>query len=155
MKTVLIRVTEELRAILDKGERVALVLLDLSAAFDIFSNGLLVDTLVGIWISGTAKELFSSFLRSQEQFIHLGEFESNVYSLPGVVPQGSSLSPILFNIYPTPLADLVRSFGLSLTSHMDDTQLEVKVDYENSRSTANVSIFMRQSAPGCPGTAWN
>lgn len=48
MKTVLIRVTEELRAILDKGERVALVLLDLSAAFDIFSNGLLVDPLVGI-----------------------------------------------------------------------------------------------------------
>lgn len=39
------------------------------------------------------------------------------------VPQGSTLSPTMFNIYLTPLAPMVESFGANILSYADDIQL--------------------------------
>lgn len=52
---------------------------------------------------------------------------SDTFLAPHGVPQGSALSPTLFNINLTPLAQIVQEFGLAIVSYADDTQLVVSV----------------------------
>lgn len=57
----------------------------------------------------------------------LGSASSRPFSLPCGVPQGSSLSPTLFNVYVGPLTVLIRSFWFQLTSYADDTQIVLSI----------------------------
>lgn len=47
------------------------------------------------------------------------------------VPQGSVLSPTLFNLYLSPLANLVESYGAQIVSYADDTQLLFTCDKDS------------------------
>ena len=53
------------------------------------------------------------------------------------VPQGSSLSPILFNTYMAPLADIVRSHGLNIISYADDTQFILSLSKDSITTKTN------------------
>lgn len=102
-------------------------MLDLSAAFDTVHHDLLMDRLQEIGVYGSAWKLLKSFLTNRSQLVALGDFTSEPFALPCGVPQGSSLSPTLFNVYVSSLAPLIQSFGFSLTSYADDTQIVVAV----------------------------
>ena len=52
-------------------------------------------------------------------------------SLTCGVPQGSVLSPILFNLYKTPLSTLISSSAISHLLYADDTQLFVSFTPKN------------------------
>ena len=45
------------------------------------------------------------------------------------VPQGSSLSPILFNIYIQPLVESLASMQCQVYNYADDTQLILRLDH--------------------------
>lgn len=48
--------------------------------------------------------------------------------------QGSSVIPTLFNIYMTPLTDVIRSHGLNIISYSDDTQLILSLTKDPSKA---------------------
>ena len=50
------------------------------------------------------------------------------------MPQGSVLGPIIFTIYTTPLADIIKHHGLSYHFYADDTQLYLTVDPKSHSS---------------------
>lgn len=126
-ESALVIATEEIRRVVDGGGRAVLVLLDLSAAFDTVNHGVLVQRLRQMGLDDTALALLSFFLQCREQQLSWEGLESASFQLPCGVPQGSALSPTLFNIYVSPLAKLVQGCGFSLISYADDSQLSISI----------------------------
>ncbi|KAF7254640.1 putative RNA-directed DNA polymerase from transposon BS [Varanus komodoensis] len=107
----------------DRGSSSLLVLLDLSAAFDTIDHGILLDRLAGLGVGGTALQWFRSYLNGRFQKVVLGDHVSAPWQLCHGVPQGSILSPLIFNIYMKLLGEVIRRCGLRNHQYADDTQL--------------------------------
>lgn len=101
-------VTEKLKYIPEQGKAAALVLLHLSAAFDTVDHTILIQRLEEIGIRGTANQWVASFLSGRFFQCMEAGIMSDSFSAPWGVPQGSSLSSTLFNIYLSPLAHIVQ-----------------------------------------------
>ena len=102
----------------------ALVLLDLSAAFDTIDHQILLTRLSSTFgLSGTALSLITSYLTDRSQHITIGNHCSNSAPLTTGVPQGSVLGPLLFTLYTTPIGYILSNSSVSFHLYADDTQL--------------------------------
>lgn len=135
-ESALLKSTEEIRITLDQGGCAALIMLDLSAAFDTVHHSLLISRLEQIGVKGTDLQLLASFLSDRINSVTLGQFNSKPFRLPCGVPQGSSISPTPFNIYVSQLAPLIESFGFNLTSYANDTQIVISLLPDNIIETS-------------------
>ena len=96
---VLIKLIEECKASLDRGEHVGLVLMDLSKAFDCLPHRLIICKLHKDGVSTHACSLIWSYLLNRKQRVKIGSSKSEWNNLVKGVPQGSVLGPLLFNIF--------------------------------------------------------
>jgi hypothetical protein len=107
----------------DRGDYAALVLLDLSAAFDTVDHDILLRRLrTSFGICGTALRWFQSYLNGRTQCVLRGGGRSSTVRLICGVPQGSVLGPLLFIMYTADLVALIQEHGLSPHLYADDTQ---------------------------------
>lgn len=109
-----------------------MLLLDLSAAFDTVNHDILVQRLQNLGIPGVALDWLRSFLTERLFQVMEVEASSSPRPLQCGVPQGSSLSPTLFNVYMAPLAELVLQFGVQIITYADDAQLVVTLKHPKS-----------------------
>lgn len=112
-----------------------MILLDPSAAFDTVNHCILMQQLINLGVSGTALMWLQSFLEERSFQVFKGDAISKSLLLHCGVPQGSSLSPTLFNVYMAPLADIVIPFGVQIVTYADDTQLVVALNHSDSSPT--------------------
>ena len=98
-ETALLLIKNEIHLSLSRGEPTALVLLDLSAAFDTIDHPTLLSCLKSWFgVSGTALKWFTSYLSHRFQAIKIGSTLSDLHELLFGVPQGSVLGPLLFSL---------------------------------------------------------
>ncbi|KAJ1155851.1 hypothetical protein NDU88_008576 [Pleurodeles waltl] len=131
---------------MDNGETVALNLLDLSAAFDTVCHRTLITRLRSTGIQGQALDWIASFLSNRSQRVYLPPFRSEPTEIICGVPQGSSLSPTLFNVYMSPLANIVRKHDIIITSYADDTQLILSLTKDPASAKTNLQEGMKDVA---------
>lgn len=102
------------------GMMVGVLLIDLSKAFDNVNHSILIRDLEEIGCSPSTLAFFTNYLTGRLQRVVNGEHISNWQSITKGVPQGSCISPILFNIYmrnlPLCVKDPVYQFADDITN---------------------------------------
>ena len=102
-ETALLSIKNEVHLSLARGEPTALVLLDLSVAFDTIDHNILLGYLKSWFgLGGTVLRWFASYLRNHCQAIKIGSTLSELSNLIYGVPQGSVLGLLLFSLYTAP-----------------------------------------------------
>ena len=108
--------------------KASLLVLDLSAAFDIVDHQLLLSYFSDCGVEGTALSWLESYLENGEQYVVIGESRSEPTTLQYGVPQGSVFGPVLFTVYTGTLSFLLEAHGVSYHFFADDTQLYIRVE---------------------------
>ena len=140
-ETALLSIKNYIHLSLSRGEATALVLLDLSAAFDTIDHSTLLGCLLD-WFSvgGSALKWFSSYLTERYQSVKIGSILSDLQKLLFDVPQGSVLCPLLFSLYTSPLSTLIileilgSLVGWTTVTHFSGVSLKsIFIDYSLSK----------------------
>ena len=124
-ETALLYFQNDILASLDAGNCTALLLLDLSAAFDIIDLSILIHRLQHWFgISSTALNLLSSFLSDISQTVITSASKSQLVLLEYGIPQGSVFGSLLYSLYMTPLHSIISKYcGFRCHFYADDTQI--------------------------------
>ena len=128
-ETALMRVQHDITKELDQDRGVALVLLELSAAFDTINTRGVIDTLhQQIGVTGVPLKWFKSYLSKRSQRIRIGSTTSRPATLSRGVSQGSVLGPVSVTSYTIPISSICKRHGVYYHIYADDTQLYVSFD---------------------------
>ena len=138
-ETVLLRLQNDICSAADRKKMTALVLLDLSAAFDTLNYNILLSRLRNRFgITGLAIKWITSYLSDRNQYVKIGELRSHTTRLTTGVPQGSILGPILFTLYMSPVSEIPKRHGLSSLLYADDTQLYLSFHHSEYCQSVNI-----------------
>ena len=91
--------TEKWRKCLDKEEISGAILTDLSKAFDCILHDLLIAKLAAYGFDYQSLRIMESFLSNRQQRTKINNAFSRYSEIIYGVPQGSTLGPLLFNVY--------------------------------------------------------
>ena len=143
-ETALLKVQDDILRAIDSQKCVALLLLDLSAAFDTVDHTLLIERLSNRFgLKGQVLAWLQSYLQDRTQAIIIDGVKSAVKNTICGVPQGSVLGPILYVLYTAPVADIIRRHGLCFHLYADDTQLYLA--FEQTTADQQVSLSCIES----------
>jgi len=139
-ETALLRIQNDLLLSINRQKVSALVLLDLSAAFDTIDHNILLSRLSSHFgITGSALNLLTSYLTNRSMSVVINSTLSPSSSVNTGVPQGSVLGPLLFSLYTSPISSIFSNSPVSFHLYADDTQLYLS--FSASDSTHSLSIL--------------
>ena len=113
---------------MDQGRLVALVLLELSAAFDTVDHCFLIKRLQQLGFDGTVLQWFTSYLLNRSQSVRIHDKCSAPSNLQNDVPQGSVLGPVLFSFYACSLGEIMCKYNVNYHFYADDLQIYVSLN---------------------------
>ena len=115
-ETALLPVHDSVIRSIDERKGVILLLIDLSAAFHTIDQAILLNTLSNtISVKDRCLSWFAAYLQHRQYMVLIAGEQSKPHKLTCGVPQGSVLGPLLFTIYMTPIASLLKLHGMICT----------------------------------------
>ena len=113
-ETALLHTHDSVIRSIDERKGVILLLIDLSAAFDTNDHAILLNLLSNnIGVKDRCLSWFAAYLEHRQYTVLIAGEQSNPHKLTCGVPQGSVLGPLLFTIYMTPLASILKLHGMT------------------------------------------
>ena len=113
-ETLNIAVTDLLLEAIDNKQLsvVMHIFLDMSKVFDSVRHGILLQRMLNLGVSPAVYTWFKSYLSDRRQYVRIETTTSAPVTLSHGIPQGSVLSPFLFNIYTNSLPSVPESCSL-------------------------------------------
>ena len=147
-ETLNILVSDFILDAMDHKRLSALVLLDLSKAFDSISHTILLQKLSCVGASIKTVNWFRSYLSGRTQSVRIGLSTSTPLPITHGVPQGAILSPLLFCIY---LSDLPSTPQVChLESYVDDSKIFLSFPIKDVEAAKhNLEEDLRRVAVWC------
>ena len=122
-ESAFLKVKTDILNSMDKQKVTCLILLDLSAAFDMISCEVLLNCLqYRFGVQGQVLEWICLYLASRTQIVKVGDYESDPVTLKQGVPEGSLLGLILFSIYTSPIGNICIKPNVNYHGYTNDTQ---------------------------------
>lgn len=138
-ETALIKIMGDIQEMTTQKSYVALVLLDMSAAFDTVDHSLLLFRLENHFgIKNDALQLIKSYLENRTFSVIINEEVGDPELLRYGVPQGSVLGPLFYLLYTTEMENIVKSYGLNAHLYADDCQIYFSFQPENQKSMEKI-----------------
>ena len=114
--------------------------MDLSKAFNSLNHNILLHILTYYGVKNSAITLLRSYLSKRKQYVQIDDVSSSMLSINTVVPQGSIVGPLLFNIF---INDIIMSSDkLNFILYADDTTLNATVE-SFGETSADIQISIR------------
>jgi hypothetical protein len=127
-ETAVVLVFNDLVRAIDNGKVSALVLLDMSAAFDTVDHDVLLTVLNRRFaLDDTALSWFRSYLTNRTQTFSYSGTQSDTFPLECSVPQGTILGPVEFIAYTEDVTDIFPPHQVRYHMYADDIQLYYSV----------------------------
>jgi hypothetical protein len=140
-ETALLKVQTDILDALDSGSSVALIMLDLSAAFDTLDHDIMIQRLQhSLGISSSALEWLRSYFCGRTQQIAIDSVTSDEVTLSYGVPQGSVIGPKGYCMYTMPLGSIIRKNNLQYMIYADDNQDYIVVKPKQDWSSTAASL---------------
>ena len=123
-ETAFVKLVDDVLESVDNGSAVALVSLDISAAFHTVNHNDLLDKLKAEFgIVVTSLRRVESYLHGRTSFGKVGSSSSSTVQATSGVPQGSVFGPIQFTAYVSPIGRLIDIYSIGYHKYSDDRQL--------------------------------
>ena len=119
-ETLNIATTDLLLEAMDNKQLSIVIFLDMSKAFDSVRHDMLLQRILNLGASPAVYTWFKSYLSDRQQYVRIETTASAPATLSYEIPQGSVLSPFLFNIYTDSLPSGPESCNLE--SYVDDSK---------------------------------
>lgn len=135
-ESVLIHVFDTALRGMDLGKVTALLLLDLSSAFDTVEHSILLRNLESLGVRGSALRWFGTYLSDRSQSVCINSTSSCPTILSTGVPQGSVLGPLLFTVYLHGIGEIIKAHHLQYKLYADDIQVYATFDTADSATVS-------------------
>jgi hypothetical protein len=136
INTALLKITEDIRLAMGRGEVTIMVLLDYSKAFDSLNHNILFSKLSYLNFSKHVIDWFKSYLTGRTHAVVENNNKSSWHAINSGVVQGSPLSPLIFSLYIVDIGTVLKNCFYHL--YADDLQLYIHCKPENVTQTVNL-----------------
>ena len=124
------------------------VAIDLEDAYNRVQFSTLIELLQQYGVSATMTRWIAAALLSRTVVMRMGNWSSPTRQLTMGLPQGSPLSPVLFNVYTKGLADLNEN-GLAKVLTLADDGLIYKTSRDQSEAVQDVQSQLEKASEWC------
>ena len=142
-ETSLLKVSNDILSQLNQGRSTLLVKLDISAAFDTVNHRMLLERYSDYFgLSDTVLDWFHSYVSNRTQSVQVGSELSEYVEINCGFAQGSTLGGPKYNMFTSPLHELIELHDISHEGYADDSNLYVSFDLKNNVETTDAVLQM-------------